>query len=118
MSIILRKKSQTNTATASEKKMKEMIESQIKSILSNFAGINRSAFIRKVQYFLVFGNCDLSGEKTISKVFLKPGSRKDYSEIKANEIEVAGVTIVEFLDFINYHGAKEVQNSTKILELI
>ena len=54
MSIILRKKSQTTSASASEKKMKEMIESQIKSILSNFAGISRSAFIGKAQYFLVF----------------------------------------------------------------
>jgi len=118
MSIILRKKSQTTSASASEKKMKEMIESQIKSILSNFAGISRSAFIGKAQYFLVFGNCTLSGEKAISKIFLKLTSRKDYNQIKTDEIEIAGVTIVEFLDFINQHGAKEVQNSSKVLELI
>ena len=118
MSIILRKQSPVNSSSHSEKKMKEMIETQIKSILKNFAGINRSAFIRKVQYFLVFGNCNLSGEKAISKVFLKSDLKKDYSQIKIAEIEVSGVTIVEFLDFISQHGAKEVQNPSKILELI
>lgn len=119
MSVILRKKSQsTSGLSTSEKKMKEMIESQIKNILNSYFGIERSIFLRKTQYFLVFSTCKFSEEKSISSVFIKGPSHKDYEKISADEIEIAGVTIVEFLDFMNEKGAKESTRPVKLLEAV
>ena len=119
MSVKLRKKSSTSSGlSTSEKKIKEMIESQIKNILNAYFGIERSVYLRKSNYFLVFGECKFSSEKSVQSVHLKNPKKPSYEKITADEIEVAGVTIVEFLDFINMHGATETAGPVKLLEAV
>ena len=119
MSVKLRKKSSGSSGlTTSEKKIKEMIEMQIKNILSAYFGIERSIYLRKSKYFLVFGVCKFTSEKSVLSVHLKSPTRSNYEKITADEIEISGVTIVEFLDFINKHGAAETNSPFKLLESV
>ncbi len=114
MSIILKKKS----TIVSDKKIKKMIEGQIKTLLKTKYFIPRSIFIRTMEYFPVYGMCEHSGEKTITKFYCKSNIIKKFKPISVNEIEIAGVTMVEFLDYINCNGAKEVSVSKKVLSLL
>ena len=114
MSVILRK-----NAAIVDDKIKKMIEGQIKAILSEKSFAPRSIFIRRMQYFPVYGMCEYSGEKTITKFYCKSSLVKQFEPIKASEIEIAGVTIVEFVEYINQHGAQEVELSPeKMLEYV
>ena len=114
MSVKLRK----NSAIADDK-ITKMIEGQIKALLRDKSFAPRTIFIRRMQYFPVFGACEYSGEKTITKFFCKSSLVKDFKPITASEIEVAGVTILEFIDYIVRHGAREVvMPPNKMLEYI
>ena len=119
MTVKLRKKASGSSGlSTSDKKIKEMIESQIKSILNSYFGIKRSVYLRKSEYFLVFGECKFSSEKSVQSIHLKNPTKSSYEKITTDEIEVSGVTIVEFLDFINMHGATETAGPFKLLESV
>ena len=114
MSTILRK----NTAIADDK-IKKMIEGQIKALLREKSFAPRSIFIRRMKYFPVYGLCEYSGEKTVTKFYCKSSLVKQFKPINVSEIEIAGVTIVEFVDYINQHGAQEVELPPgKMLEFV
>jgi hypothetical protein len=103
MSVKLRK----NSAIADDK-IAKMIEGQIKALLRTKHFAPRAIFIRRMEYFPVYGACEYSGEKTITKFYCKSSLVKEFKPITVSEIEIAGVTIMEFVDYILRHGAKEV----------
>jgi hypothetical protein len=114
MSIKLKKKS----PLVSDQKIKRMIEGQIKTILKTKYFIPRTIFIRTMEYFPVYGMCEHSGEKTITKFYCKSNLVKKFKPITVSEIEIAGVTMVEFLDYIDCNGAKEISVPGKMLNLV
>ena len=114
MSVKLRK----NSAIADDK-IAKMIEGQIKALLRDKSFAPRTIFIRRMEYFPVFGACEYSGEKTITKFYCKSSLVKEFKPITASEIEIAGVTIIEFIDYIVRHGAREVlMPPSKMLDFI
>ena len=95
-----------------------MIEKAIRDKLFSLLDINRRIYFRHIEYFITYTSCVTSGEKTISsfRVRLKNKVDKKYKEISAKEIEISGISLVEFDDFIKCNGGRLVKNNCELLE--
>ena len=62
--------------------------------------------------------CNLTKEKQLSNVYMKHNITKIKSVVSAEEIELTGVMLLEFFDYINTNGAIEIQDTEQILELV
>jgi len=124
MSIIFKKKSSTVFSPPSyikggklESKVDKIIKETIKEKLFSLLDINRTTLIRKVEYFPIFTTEKSSGEKVLKSIMLRVKGRQfKFREILAREIELSGINVVEFNNFLEDHGAKEVFNYEKQLE--
>ena len=124
MSIIFKKKSSTIFSPPSyikggklESKVEKIINDTIKEKLFNHLEISRAIYIKKVEYFPIFTTEKNTGEKTLKSIMLRvKGKQFKFREILAREIEIAGVNIIEFNNFLENYGAKEVFNYEKQLE--
>ena len=124
MSIIFKKKSSTVFSPPSyikggklESKVEKIINETIKEKLYNLLDINRTIYIKKVEYFPIFTTEKPSGEKTLKSIMLRVKGRQfKFREILAKEIEISGINVVEFNAFLENHGAQEVFNYEQQLE--
>ena len=113
MALTIRKKLNNNLNFDFKKIIDECIMSMITRVIS----IKRPIFLRGVTYFPTFTLCDKTNEKTISTIHLNYRN-KNKGTITAREIEISGASIVEFIDYLELNGAKEVKNISRLLEEI
>ena len=126
MSLILKKKSSIIFAPPSyikggsgklESKVEKIINDTIKEKIFNLLDINRAIYLKKVEYFPVFTIEKNSGEKIIKSVMMRIKNKHfRFREILSKEIQLSGINIVEFNNFLENYGAKEVFNYEKQLE--
>ena len=124
MSIIFKKKSSTIFSPPSyikggklESKVEKIINDTIKEKIFNLLDINRTIYIKKVEYFPIFTIEKESGEKTAKSIMMRVKNRQfKFREILVKEIELSGINILEFNNFLEDYGAKEVFNYEKQLE--
>mgnify|MGYP003155665418 CR=1 FL=1 len=98
--------------------LKKMIEDCIKTIIVSRLSLTKSQMIRWVEYFPTYTTCIETNEKTISSLHLKTKKDIKYIRLPIEEIEASGASIIEFLDFLEKKGAKEINNANHILEVI
>ena len=125
MSLIFKKKSSTifsppsyiKKGGALESKVEKIINDTIKEKIYNLLDINRVIYIKKVEYFPIFSFNKESGEKSVKSVMMRVKNRQfKFREIKAKEIEISGINMIEFNSFLENYGAKEVFNYEQQLE--
>ena len=124
MSIIFKKKSSTIFSPPSyikggkiESKVEKIINDTIKSQIYNLLDINRAIYIKKVEYFPIFTTEKETREKTVKYLMMRVKGRQiKFRKIEAKEIELSGVTIIEFNSFLENYGAQEVFNYEQQLE--
>ena len=124
MSIIFKKKSSTIFSPPSyikggklESKVDKIINDTIREKIFNHLDISRTIYIKKVEYFPIFTTEKETGEKTLKSIMLRVKGRQfKFREILAKEIELSGVNVVEFNNFLEDYGAKEVFNYEQQLE--
>jgi len=124
MSIIFKKKSSTIFSPPSyikggkfESKVDKIINDTIKEKIFNHLDINRTIYIKKVEYFPIFTTKKETGEKSLKSIMLRVKGRQfKFKEILAKEIELSGVNVIEFNNFLEEYGAKEVFNYEQQLE--
>ena len=124
MSIIFKKKSSTIFSPPSyikggklESKVDKIINDTIREKIFNHLDINRTIYIKKVEYFPIFTTEKETGEKSLKSIMLRVKGRQfKFREILAKEIELSGVNVVEFNNFLEEYGAKEVFNYEQQLE--
>ena len=124
LSIIFKKKSSTIFSPPSyikggklESKVEKIINDTIKEKIFNLLDINRAIYIKKVEYFPIFSFNKESGEKSVKSVMMRVKNRQfKFREIKAKEIEISGIDMIEFNSFLENYGAKEVFNYEQQLE--
>lgn len=124
MSIIFKKKSSTIFSPPSyikggklESKVDKIINDTIREKIFNHLDISRTIYIKKVEYFPIFTTEKESGEKILKSIMLRVKGRQfKFREILAKEIELSGVNVVEFNNFLEEYGAKEVFNYEQQLE--
>jgi hypothetical protein len=125
VSIIFKKKSSSSIFSPPsyikggklESKVEKIINETIKEKLFNVLDISRTIYIKKVEYFPIFTTEKETAEKTLKSVMLRVKGRQfKFREILAKEIELLGVTIIEFNNFLEENGATEVFNCDKQLE--
>jgi hypothetical protein len=94
----------------------EIVESEIKRIVKETISVNHRKEIKKIMFVLIYQR--VYGEKEISKIYLRYPSKGIEKVIDAEEIENRGVALLEFFDYIITHGAIELQDAKKALEIM
>ena len=97
--------------------LKKIIDECILGIIHNTLGIKRPFFIKGVKYFMTYTLCKQTNEKVVSSIHMMYRNKTE-GRVSAKEIEISGASIVEFLDYLDINGAKEIKNSTKMYETI
>ncbi len=124
MSIIFKKKSSTIFSPPSyikggklESKVEKIINDTIKEKIFNLLDINRTIYIKKVEYFPIFTIEKSSGEKIAKSIMMRVKNRQfKFREILVKEIELSGINVIEFNSFLENYGAREVFNYEQQLE--
>jgi len=99
--------------------LEAIVNETIKSILHEKLGVSATAHIKRMLYFPVYGYFKKSSDKTINSMYLKIQTKNiKFVKIPTEEIEIAGVTLVEFLDYINTRGATEIQESKVSFDIV
>lgn len=112
MALTIKRRSQSQSSYSF---VADLIETTIKDKIFNTLGIKRKSQIRMIDYFLTFSLCEVSNEKVVASIFARTGSGCNFKSIDVREIEISGVTIVEFLDYLDEHGAHPIENSKQYL---
>jgi len=100
-----------------EGKIEKIINDTIKEKIFSLLDINRIIYIKKVEYFPIFTIDKKENEKVLKSVMMRVKNRQTkFSQITAKEIELSGITILEFNAFLENYGANEVFNYEKQLE--
>ena len=95
---------------------REIIEEEIRQIIKSTLGVNSKMGLKRTIFIPVYSK--KSGEKEITKIYMKYKTRSVEKIINVEYIESFGVTLVEFFDYIITHGAKEIQNSSNALDIV
>ena len=100
-------------------KIESIIHEAIRDILHTKLGKSSLIYIRRLLYFPVYGYDSATEEKSIINVYMKIRSRNpEFVKLSIDEIERAGVSLVEFFDYINTNGAKEVKSAKITFEQV
>jgi len=100
-----------------ESKVEKIINDTIRAKIFYLLDINRSVYIKLVEYFPVFTIQKQTGEKTLLSLMMRVKNKHiKFRELKAREIELSGVNVIEFNDFLENHGATEILNCALQLE--
>lgn len=102
---------------ALESKVEKIINDTIKEKIFNLLDINRTIYIKMIEYFPIFSIDNATKEKSVKSIMMRVKNRQfKFREILAKEIEFSGINMLEFNSFLENHGAKEVFNYEKQLE--
>ena len=124
MSIIFKKKSSIIFSPPSyikggklESKVEKIINETIKEKIFNLLDINKTIFLKKVEYFPIFTIEKETGEKILKSLMLRVKNRQiRFREMSAKEIELSGINVIEFNQFLEDNGAIEIYNYEKQLQ--
>ena len=95
-----------------------IVTDQIKLMLRESLNIKGRTDVRRLEYFVVYQMDAETMEKQISKIHIRHKITKQFVVMTASEIEMTGVMLLEFFDYVNTNGASEIQDQGKILELV
>ena len=100
-----------------ESKVEKIINDTIKEKIFNLLDINRTIYIKKIEYFPIFSFNKMTSEKSVKSIMMRVKNRQfKFREIQAKEIELSGINMLEFNSFLENYGAKEVFNYGQQLE--
>lgn len=98
------------------------IESIIKETIRNYLravlGISARSQVKNIEFFPIYGLCEFTQEKIITKLCMRAKNRTSYILVDVRNIEAAGITLLEFIDYIGKNGAKQIEKPASLLELI
>lgn len=123
MALIVKKKSTPIFTSHSynksklESKVDKIINDTIKEKIFNLLEINRVIYLRKVEYFPIF-TIDMSDKEKVLKTIMMRVKNKHmkFREMSLKEIQISGISFLEFNNFLIDNGAKEVFNYNMQLE--
>jgi|10_taG_2_1085330.scaffolds.fasta_scaffold16792_4 hypothetical protein len=104
----------SNSSTRIESLIKETIRSYLKSVL----GISGNVQIKRIEFFPIYGLCEFTEEKIITKLCVRVKNRTSYILVDVRNIEASGIKLVEFIDYLFDFGAKQIEKPANLLELI
>jgi hypothetical protein len=101
-------------------KVDKLIQETIQEKIFNLLNIDRRIHIKSIEYFTAYKACTMSNKKVIASfsLRLKGKADKKFKVIYANEIEISGITPVEFHDFLNKNNTKKIKDNKLILDKI
>ena len=93
-----------------------LVQESILGLLKAKTGIKSAIQLRRVEYITTFNKEE--DTINISSVFVRTKLSPKFVRITATEINLSGATNEEFFDFVKSKGAKRLDNTQKVLELI
>jgi hypothetical protein len=108
------------TSKTKENKIKAIIEETILDKLFYTLNINKKIYIRLIEYFSTYTICHDSGDKIIASFNLRIKSNIDkrFKKIPGKEIELSGIALKEFEDFLELNGGKILSNYEDLIHKI
>ena len=103
---------------SNQSKVDSLIRETIRNYIKATLGIKAGSQLRRVEWFPVYSLCEYTEEKIVSKICARVKNRTSYMLIDVRNIEAAGITILEFVDFLIAHGAKKIESPASLLEII
>ena len=123
MALIVKKKSTPIFTSHSynksklESKVDKIINDTIKEKIFNLLEINRVIYLRKVEYFPIFTIDTSDKEKVLKTIMMRVKNKHmKFREMSLKEIQISGISFLEFNNFLIDNGAKEVFNYNMQLE--
>ena len=95
---------------------KEIIEKEIKKLIQEAIGVNTKVAMRRVIFFPIYKTRE--GEKEMSKIYLNYKTRRTEKIMSIDEIEDAGISLLEFIDYMITSGAKEIKDPGNALDIM
>ena len=123
MSIIFKKKSKSIFANNSQKKgsvlknkVDKIINETIEYKIFDLLNINKKVYVKLVEYFPIYTFQKETSEKTVFSYMLRLKSSIDprFNKISAKEIELSGISMIEFENYLIDNGAFIIKNKVKI----
>ena len=100
-----------------ESKVEKIINDTIKEKIFNLLDINRTIYIKMIEYFPIFTIDKDTNEKSVKSIMMRVKNRHfKFRKISAKEIVLSGINMLEFNSFLENHGATEVFNCEQQLE--
>ena len=100
-----------------ENKIEKIINETIKEKIFSLLDINRTVYIKMIEYFPIFTISKETGEKLIKSLMMRVKNKQfKFRNISVREIELSGINVGEFYNFLEKYGAKEVFNYEQQLE--
>jgi hypothetical protein len=101
-------------------KVNILIQEAIQEKIFNLLNINRKIYIRSIEYFISYTLDSSTQEKKIASFNLRIKNKIDkyFKSISGKEIELSGIAIIEFSDYLKDNGVKKIKKMNCILNKI
>lgn len=94
----------------------ELVQDSMFGLIKSKTGILKPMHMKYLEYLVTFKKEE--GRIKISSVLIKRRIFPCFERVSEKEINFSGATKEEFLEFLRKRGAKQIENSKRILEYI
>ena len=115
MALTIKKRKNNKPVSIPGFDLEKLVTQSISSLIVGELGLRNDRLIRYVEYFPAYTICEVTKDKSIGCFFLRTRIDPTYKRIPIKHIELSGATIVEFIDFLETHGA--VMNPSPVNQL-
>ena len=98
--------------------IEKMIKDTIRKTLISVLSIDKLIYLKRIKYFPTYTICEVTGDKSLSAIYMKSPKNIDYFKMTVRQIEVTGASIIEFIDYLYEIGAKEEHNCKELLNMV
>jgi len=99
-------------------RIQSLINETIRSYLKACLGVKSTSEVKRVYFFPIYTLCEFTEEKVVSQICARVKNKTPFVTLDVSNIEASGVTLVEFVDYILLHGAKQIKKPGNLLEII
>lgn len=94
----------------------DMIMDTVKFAIMSKLGIPFERRLKKLEYFVMYAPGKTGKKKMPTAVFIRKRGQKEYVKMSAEEIEVTGASLYEFIYFLKTIRSRKIKPDLKILE--
>ena len=94
----------------------DMIRDTIRLMLMGRLGIMSQKGLRRLEYFVLYSPGKGTKKKIVTAIFIRKRGMKLFDKITAEEVEVTGASIFEFITFLKTIRSRRVKPGLAILE--
>jgi hypothetical protein len=94
----------------------ELIRDTIRLMLMGRLGIISHSKLKRLEYFVMYSPGKGPKKKMVTAIFVRKRGMKVFDKIAADEVEITGASIFEFISFLKSIRSRRVKPGLEILE--